>query len=48
MKLAIGIVISLVVSLAVSHPHGTSERNDNSEDEDLYDNENNDNNVGEL
>ena len=33
MKLAIGIVLSLVVSLAVSNPHGTSERKDNSEDD---------------
>ena len=33
MKLAIGIVLSLVVSGAVSNPHGTSERKDNSEDD---------------
>ena len=33
MKLAIGIVLSLVVSLAVSNPHGLSERKDNSEDD---------------
>ena len=33
MKLAIGIVLSLVVSLAVSNPHGTSERKANSEDD---------------
>ena len=33
MKLQIGILLSLVVSLAVSNPHGTSERKDNSEDD---------------
>ena len=32
MKLAIGVILSLIVSLAVSNPYGTLEREDDPED----------------
>ena len=36
MKLAIGVILSLVVAFAVSNPYGKLERDDDSEDDNNY------------